>query len=618
MMTAPARWTRRDDGVYAILYALFITIAVLLAALLIDINGMRQDRRLDKLATDAAALAGVAVMNRTLTPDAQAGCLAAWSYLQNDLGVSPSTGSIDCASAFPAVGSSGYTSCPSSPLIATGSLPDPLGDYQVQIEWPVPDTDPMMAPDIRPASSTLTQPAVQQDGTACQRFGVSITRTHNFLFVPGSAATANHSVALNIPDSGGGGVPAPLVILFPTGCDVLTAEGGGGIWIKSNDSVTPGYPGVIAVNSDGSGCSGQQTVVDSNSSSGNSNIWAQDSTTGGKAAILLYELLTGNNDGYKSSEVTCTSASPPSGQLCPQPTALSGQISRAFMDYQYNCTVVSTCAADDPHAGISQLDTFYNGLVASNVPPSGWTTVSGGACNSAASSYTGDVYVNCPNNFVVSGATDFTGADMLVFTGNVKVKSGGCLLFDVPAASVTTECTSSTQLSPAASDGPVVYINGQLNVGSGATLVAPQTFIREGDCTGAGTTCSTPANLGIQAGSSGGALWSAPLGVASCVPAQSATSWPSAGCFAKLALWNEYATPTNNPDTLNGQAVLFLQGTFFTPNGQVNLAGGNTADIRDAQFITGALNVNGGGLLTMIPDTAHTNPVPLSLAILIR
>jgi Flp pilus assembly protein TadG len=620
---------RREDGVYAVLFALLLTVFVGVVAIVIDIGLLRHDRRTDKLASDAAAIAGATRLGQSLQPDPQAACKAAVSYILQNLG-SPS-GTIDCGS-FPVPGGSGYSSCPTTAATASGTLTGNGGTYAVTITWPVFDSDPLMAPDIRPASSSLTQPVVPDDGTPCSRLGVTVQHSRAMLFAgvfgDSTSDTANHSVSRTRIGFGNGGIAAPLVVLDPTSCNALTAEGGGGVQIIANGDV----PGLIAVNSDGTGsnCNGGATAINSNSISGsNSQIWSWDSATS-KAAILSYAITAGNaGKSFNPAQVTCPASNPPSGPLCPGPTGLSGQISRLyFIDNQYNCTVAGAggCPASDPSAAISQLRSFVrSGFSASGATaPAGFYVVQGNECTNPQATYPGNVYVDCTANnggFTVENnkTVDFTGG-IVVFAGDVKVKASGCLLFNTPAADVTTACTTTNASTARAQDGPVVFLAGQLDVSStNSSFIAPQTFVMQGDCTFDGTSCSTtPANVNLQTSGTGNIVWSAPLGPKASCTSGSSSAAPSPACFANLALWNEYLTTSSTPDTVSGQAALFLQGTFFTPNAQFVLSGGSGTNIRSAQFVTGRLDVHGGALLTMMPDAAHTNPPPLLTAALIR
>ncbi len=638
-LPAVVRLRTDERGAYAILFALLVTVLVAILAIVIDIGLLRTDRRIDKSATDFAAIAGVTRLGQSLQPDPHAACLLAIAYLRQNLAGASGDLTALCGS-FPTPSQSGYSSCPSTAISATGTLTGNGGSYTVGVTWPVYDTSPLMAPDIRPSSSALTQAIVADDGTPFSRFGVSVSHTRASLFAgifgQTSGGTSNHSVARVRIGAGSGGLAAPLVVLDPHACDALTAEGGGGVQIKPNSA---GVPGLIAVNSDGTGgdCNGGATTMSSNALNGyNSSIWAWDYSPTSRAAIFSYAVTLGHADAYNPAQVTCTSSNPPSGPLCPRPSALYGQIPRqAFIDNQYNCFAVGvgTCAtASDPKNGIGQLRAYAEAAAATlaggGIPAGISTIVSGSECTSPQPSYSGAVYVDCAasnGGFTVGSKSSvvFNGGPV-IFAGDVKVKAGGCLAFNVAPDSVSTECTTPT-LTAQSQDGPVVFIAGQINVSStDSSFIAPQTFVMEGDCSFDGTTCTTtPANLGLQTSGTGSILWSAPLGPnlsspVTCVPALDSTQAPSSACFAKLALWNEYASTSSTPDTVSGQAALLLQGTFFTPNAQFVLSGGSLTNIQNAQFVTGRLDVHGGGMLTMIPNDTLTNPPPLISAGLIR
>lgn len=649
-MNRPRLRSHEDRGAYAILYALLVLVIVATAALVLDIAALRQDRRADRAATDAGAVAGASALTRTTSPNPRAACLAAWNYALANLNASGGTES--CGTTFLTPSSPGYSSCPSTDTTMAGTVTQDAATVSVRITWPVHNLtstgqpNPLMAPDLRPNGTGVQQVITAEDGNPCKRVAVAIDRPRSFGFAAAlgiaGGATSNHSVALSAP--GGGDVPiaSPLVILDPTACSALQANGGAQVLVAANDTSTPGVPGLVAVNSDGSDCTGQGTTVDSNASSGaNTHIWANDSATGGAARILTFAT---SAKAYKATQTTgCTKAGNTwsAGQLCPEPDQLLSQISRfSFIDNNYNCLIAQTCSnPDDPKNGVAQLKAFVEALSPATMAdpttrPAGWTYVGGNECGNPRPSYTGNVYVDCNANgngqnsqFTVSGTTVFGSGPgreqgVVVFAGNVKVN--GCLVINGSAS----ECATPT-LTVKSADGPLVYLTGRLTLSStNSSFIAPQTFIYEGRCQTNGTGCRdasgaaiTP-NLDLQTNGSGSVLWSAPLGPALASPTAcdpgSASKPPTTACFAKLALWNEYKTTSSTEDSIAGGANLLLQGTFFTPNAQFNLRGGAFTDIRSAQFVTGRLNLTGQGTLTMVPDAAKTNPPPLLFAELIR
>lgn len=664
-----------DSGAFAVLYAFVLLIVIGLAAIVVDLSSLRSDRRLNRAAADNAALAATTVLGNP--PDARSSCLAAWHYTLADLGVSAPDSAISC-STFPAVGSPGYSYCPATSKTATGTITlNSANQFTVTVSWPVPDTsDLMLHPDTVPVGSAPTQTVVQDDGDSCNRVAVGIKRTRPFVlagvFAASGSSTYSHSVALSTFQSGVGDIAAPLVVLDPKSCNALTAEGGGAVLIAPNDANAPGVPGMIVVDSDGTGgdvaCSSNATTINSNAIAAghdcspstfttgqcNSAIWAQDSATGGRAHLYSVALRDGVTHSYDPAQVTCTGSNPPSGPLCPRPELMRSPISRwVFIDNHYNCAVRTSCATSDQRNGVAQLKSFVNTDFASTgdcltaTYPAGFSCVSkstvctAGTCTSSgstnncthpATTYTGNVYVDCPahagGGFSVGATTAFPGlaggGGTIIFSGDVTVQ--GCLAFNLSSSDASTWCTTPS-MAPLSHDGPVVVVQGQLNASSNSsTFIAPQTFVLLGNCNSDGTSCAAPSgvssqNLNIQSGANGGGiLWTAPLGPGSgCTPGVALTA-PTTACFAKMALWGEFATPStgSSSDFLTGQSRLMLQGTFFTPNAQFNLAGGNNTDIRSAQFVTKRLDVKGGGLLTMIPDADHTNPPPLLVGTLIR
>jgi hypothetical protein len=637
-----SRGVRGDAGAYGIIYGLILLLIVGTAGLVLDLAALRQDRRLDRAAADAGAVAGASALTRTINPNPQAACRNAWRYVLANIGATSASGSETCAGTFPAVpGDPGYNRCPASDTTMAGTISQGGVTVAVRITWPVHDSSALMAPDVRPANASVTQQVVGADGNACKRVGVEIARPRTFNFVSAlgirSGGTSNHSVAVSAPGGGGDPIASPLVILDPTACSALQANGGAQVLIAANDTLTPGVPGLIAVNSDGTQCTGQGTTVDSNASSGNNtHIWANDSVTGGAAQILTFAQ---RGKDYKDAQTTgCVKAGTTwsAGQLCPTPDQLLSQISRfSFIDNTYNCVIAQTCTnPTDPANGVAQFKSYVEGLDVAMIAnpatrPAGWTYVTGSECSSPASSYTGNVYVDCTGNgvnglFTVSGTTVFSnapggGQSVVVFAGDVKVN--GCLVIN----GGSSECTTPT-LTPKSADGPLVYLTGGLTLSAtNSSFIAPQTFVYQGRCATDGTGCRdlggaamTPS-LGLQTGGTGSVMWSAPLAAATtCVPG-GATSAPTSGCFSRLALWGEIkSTNTSSEDSITGGANLLLQGTFFTPNAQFNLHGGAFTDIRSAQFVTGRLNLTGQGTLTMVPDAAKTNPPPLLFAELIR
>ena len=79
--------TIRDDlGAFAVLYAIVVVAIVMTVAVVVDLSAMREDRRAEKLAADAAATAGAIKLNALAgTANPNAACQEAWKYLKLNL-----------------------------------------------------------------------------------------------------------------------------------------------------------------------------------------------------------------------------------------------------------------------------------------------------------------------------------------------------------------------------------------------------------------------------------------------------------------------------------------------------------------------------------------------------
>ncbi|HEY5579303.1 MAG TPA: hypothetical protein VIL12_06405, partial [Acidimicrobiia bacterium] len=249
--------TERDEGAVLILVALAMTLVLGIAAIAIDLAGLRLDRRADRLASDAAATAGVASLDPFSGSDAALACEVAWAYLRINLADATAPVSPPNCATF-----SGNCD-PSTARQTTAAA----GPYIFQITHPVPDAHPLMG-------GQAINPAV--DGASCQRFGVAIQRTRDYAFARvlgfNTGSTYVRSVA-RIGAGVGEGEVVPLLVLEPISCDALYTSGQGKVTV----SYFMDSPGFIVVDSDGSktknpvGCIGSQNwTIDSK---GTQNGW---------------------------------------------------------------------------------------------------------------------------------------------------------------------------------------------------------------------------------------------------------------------------------------------------------------------------------------------------------
>ncbi len=576
-----SRWNPREEkGATLIIVTAALLMLFGAAALAVDMSGLRSDIRSDRLAADAAATAGAAFINPFAGSQADQACEAAWNYLQLNLSdantsVSPPNCTVFAGSCIPSIVRQ-----------ATASA----GPYNFTITHPVPDNDPLMA------GQAIN---LEIDGAPCQRLGVEVKRVRDYYFAPvmgfDSGSTTIHSVARIAADIGEGEV-VPLLVLEPTSCNALYASGQGGVTVDYyQDS-----PGFIVVDSDANGgnapnnCTANRYAIDAQ---GNNNGWIRalpvPAPQNIPSAILSYALSgkPGTNAAYAydpNDLVTPAAGVDPSDpaytafRLYPTPQPISRRITRAPIDWRYNCkssypdylgwVPVDGCPdAAAPH--IDQLISRYGG----NASPMGisqrWFGTSGFSCSPATDmTVSGNWYVDCPGGFIVNGVNiTFQDGDV-VFDGNVDLRSSGTLT-----------------INPSPTADHVVYVrnDGNLLKGAQSSIDMERVFVY-----------LAGGNLDLTGGD-GGLTWIAPI----------------SGDFEDLALWAE----ADLQFQIGGQAGNTLTGTFFTPlSNPFTLTGQGGQFQTDAQFLTRRLEVKGQGEVKMQPDPTRQTLIPIRAVKLIR
>jgi hypothetical protein len=556
-----------------------------MAALVVDLGGLRLDKRADRLASDAAATAGVALLDPYTGSDAQQSCQTAWAYLLINLTDEGTPSSTPNCAVFAGACN------PATARVATGVS----GPYTFQISHPIPDGHAWMGGQAINAS----------DGASCQRFGVSIQRARNVAFAQvmgfGAQSTTVRSVARIAADVGGGEF-VPLLVLEPFACNALYVSGQGGVTV----SYFMDTPGFIVVDSNGSGpCVGQARTIEAQ---GSINGWIRalpvPAPQSIPSAILSYALsgTTGADPLRSYNPANLTQLSSPCDpteeaftcrRLYPQPGYLSRRITRAPIDWRYNCKasypnyLVTIPIAGCPNVATDQP--FIDQLVTKFAPPGlpdltyqQWfptypCQIDDTTWLGPPISETGNWWVNCPS-FVVGGSqvVTFTDGDV-VFDGDVGTGSFGQL-----------------RINPAPTNDHIVYLrNGSLDKGAQSTISLNQTFVYISIIT------CPPCRPVDLVGGAGGLTWTAPLG----------------GNFEDLALWSESA----KPHEIGGQAGNTLTGTFFTPLADPFMLSGQGGQFQtDAQFLTRRLEVTGQAGVKMHPDPQHQTPIPIRAVMLIR
>lgn len=592
---------KSEQGASLVLLATSMMLLLGIVAVAVDLAAIRSDLRTSRLTSDAAATAGVIQINPIDGSDAEAACETAWEYLLLNLEDEGAVGTPPTCSTF-------STAC--DPTTARKTEPT-AGPYSFVITHPVPDTHDLMT------GQALNEDV---DGAACQRLGVTVERTRDYLFARVMGFTAGAPVVSSVARIAvkpGEGELVPLLLLEPIACDALVASGQGAVTVDRFNDV----PGIIAVDSDGSKtsnpnrCGANRYTINANDNSLN---WIRALPADDIPSAILSYALSGApgavpahaydpNDVNGAIDPILGEPSQTWFRLFPEPTPTTRRITRAPIDWRYNCKTsyppypldlsdmsvgITVDRCPDAPGTPSHIESLrspgrYGGPVGTS--PVGifqrWSENPDGTprypCTvSGPLVVSGDWWIDCPGGFVVQdGVVTFEGSD-LVFDGGVEVKSFGELHINPNPA----------RPDPSSFGDHIVYLrDGDLTKGAQSTLVMDQTFVY-----------LHTGRISIGGGAGADSLiWTAPL----------------AGDFEDLALWAEAPLVFD----IGGQGGNTLTGTFFTPLGDpFTLTGQGGQFQTSAQFLTRRLEVKGQGVVRMVPDPERSTEIPIRGVMLIR
>ena len=567
--TRPRRGSTSEDGLVAVFTVILLFVLLGIAALVLDLGGLRAQRSHDRGAADLAATAAALSLSNTQGSDMVSACTEAWSYTLANLSNPTPAGSMSCA-AFAG------TCDPNIARTATATA----GSFTVTLTNPVPDTNPLMGTHTLGGATQGIDTSI--DGGACQRVGVTIAAVRSSVFAQifgtRSSTTTTSSVALALTGSAKGAVPG-LLILEPDACNALVASGQGNIEVEA-DGDSPGY---LVVDSSGTGGSGSTScttgsryVLDASGVQNSSIIADASPISGAPGVIGLYALAPGqgNTHAYDPTDVPT--------RVSPTPQLASAPATRSPVDFRYNCKAAGfdgvTGTADDCKAAtatsdaIDQLHRLYDTSAPYNAPavPAGFTTyprvgVPGDSCSPGGAAIAlpaGNWFINCPGGFSVSNNFSI-GAGNIVFAGSVHVQG------------------NSLKINAGGTATSIVYVrSGDVSKGAQAALTLNYTAV---------VLQKGVINFG---GGNGSLKWVAP---------HDATS-----IYDNLALWSEFA----GADSMGGQTNLTLEGVFFMPNSDFTFAGQGAQYQTTAQFVSRTLKASGQGTLKIKPDPSRGFVIP--------
>ncbi len=565
---------RRDEsGAFIALWALLVVGLITMAAIAIDLGALQQDRRLDRSVTDSAATAGADKLSAN-APGPFNACEMAWNIAARNLGYTPpGAGSTPCSGATSAL--TPATTCNAGDPARTVS--GSIGPYSVTVTTPVPDDSSLMSasaiggPQAQGASSTY-------DGTPCSRVGVAVSLTRKSFFggVVGvnSASTTVHSVA-KATTGGSFTNPFPaLVALDRTACRTIDAEPGHIHVFNNGDK-----PGIMQADSDGSGCSSGDYILNIQ---GSASLVADPGTPSGTPGIINYYATQNLSAAYVPNSV-------PSGYSV-QPTQMLQRVTRSPVDQVYHCS--SGC-------------TDYIGTVQSRYAgtgtPSGFNTYTG-SCSPGAGTISvpsNGLYISCPN-FTVGSTVTFTPqaagtTPVVVFDGYVSINSGGTFAVNTTSNDPMTGLPVAT----VAADSLLV-IRGQDSSGAAISMQSSTTHLDLANTVMVSKVGGANFNGGPDI------HWS---------PAAGTSADPVIAGLKNLVFWTEASTSV----TFQGGPTFDSDGIFVMPNAQLLIRGSGTLDARQVQFWCDRAQVNNNSANFLLrPDPSKAIGGSTQRAALIR
>lgn len=599
---------RNERGYVLVLLSVSMTAMVIMAAIVVDLSFLRDDRRTDQKVADSAG-ADAAVMLATTTRGQDA-CRAAFENVKLNVPEIDTITGQDC--------STFANSC--DVTTASKTTTGVSGPYTVTVVYPVEDDHPYMTDGS--AIGSATRSATAGDGDPCNRVGIGImlSRDASFAGVIDNSAksTSVHTVALASTRLEGP-LPINLLILERTGCDAVKVDGTGATLII--DPIVRGteiFPGVLAVESDGTGPSCGSGIGTLNVQSGllrsDGPACPTQQTTGvghGCGDITLYApgvpgSATPGRCQNGHYQPACTANS--SGRIYPNPARMGKRYTRGAVDHMFNCKASYTSEpwyAEHPvnpcFSGVANTDLDYVDELFAFAEGVTQTSTSGfnvygddtvnepcsvdGSPSSFINVPQGNTLVICPL-LKISRTMTFGGGN-IIFAGDVQLDANGTL--NIHQCAQDDTCTISNPLTWASGgnfdekeysndSAWTVFKNGGsfTKSGGGVLNIYDSTVFLPRDADVGGK------NVAF-AGGSGALRWNA----------------ARTGPFEHMALWSEGF----NEHAFAGQATLALEGVFFSPVGLVTYFGTGSQQQVAAQFITETMRVSGSGGLQIAPNT---------------
>ncbi len=387
-----------------------------------------------------------------------------------------------------------------------------------------------------------------------------------------------------------------LVMLDPYGCQVFDRRGASNVVVGDES-----HPGVIAVDSDGSLCTGSATVVDSGNSG---SITALPESGNPKGQIQLYAQPIG--------ATTCMlPGCEPGMNIWPLPIKAPSRTTRAPVDHAYNCKVgyegytgghptkPPIAIPDCTETPTAHIDTLRHalGIHAADAgkqqfsaPPTGvsapWTKVTN--CDDViGQSLVGNYWLACDLSLKNKDVVDIKGN--VVMDGDLSLNGGSFSITGNPVGTLGESCMNSFSgdcvMRSSALAGYFVQRRGDIKP-KGEVRLRNVAYIQNGGCI---ADSQGKTDVSLEA--------------------------PREGPLAGLAYWGEGCTGESH---LNGNSGVNVRGVFFAPDASFFINGDNTSTGLDAQFFVRSLKSSGNAPLRIIPRSEDLVSVKKGAGRLIR
>lgn len=630
------RWhdaRRREDGAIAIMAALLTTVLLIATAMVLDFGLVRLDRQQVKTETDAAVMAGIAAGDNGSGQffPFRAVC-SALSYLQADGPFAGLPADICSSSALAATSSTVCSTDPSTHATYAQDTTSGGVKYHVIIQSPYSTTASGWTVE---GLSTLAGDQSTQGG--CDQLGVEVYEARP----PGLGSLATTSdLHFGVRSAarafvGGNDMIAPaLILLERTACSALTV-GSAGAGTATFIAVhgTAGTPGSIHLDSSatGAGCgSGSNQQLIQGKQNDGVVAYGSPAPTGSPGVISAVAAATGVTSGtiYDALTNVYGTTSTSGTGVDKDPVAGRQLVGRTPIDIRYRLGV---------RAAISAVAGTWGNST-------GWTVA---GCNPTAAqlAVTTKLWIDCTGNSGISLSNVTIQAANIYFNGFIK---GG---------SVSMPNATQVQISNTSAGGGTINANAinlsnntgfcvrstcgttaADNCSSSATLAQARVFVRQGGVNASGgvlrlcnatmlllgndtTSGCVPATDGTAptatpcSGTAGNSTisvtgqtvfdWTAPNAYAGAIPvASQIAAWAN---LEDLALWSESAGLYK----FSGGGGMNTVGVYMVPNGSpVNVGGGSSQTLVNAQYIARTFSVSGGGTLSMTTDPQNAVTIP--------